>query len=156
MVQIQDVDAYPLIEHPKQRAFLLAYPKIGTINGTSRAVTVNPSTVWRWMQDDSLFMQAFAVAKKEFCDELETLALERVRAQGPQHSPLLLITLLNANLPDKYKPQTVIMDTGAKDVLKKLDQLAGKGKDQTANETEVDPVMAFARLRKGTTSPPKT
>ena len=152
-------DAYPEITHPKKRAFLLAYPVAGSIRGASRALGYHDggSTAIHWLATDEVFAKAFASAKKAHIDYVEDMMMQRLEnPQGNRGSDTLLMFKLNALAPELYRPATVILDTGAKDVLKKLDQLAGKGKDQPAIEGETDPVMAFARLRKGTNSPPRT
>ena len=76
------------------------------------------------------------------------MALERVRAQKPSDSPILLITLLNANLPEKYRPNVVVSDdTTAKQLLAKLGEGA---KRATAPDTEpvADNVMPLSRVRR--------
>ena len=44
--------------------------------------------------------------------------------QDAKSNPVLLITLLNANLPMKYRPTVVMADDTAKSVLSELRQIA--------------------------------
>ena len=59
-----------------------------------------------------------------FCEGLEQLALDRVRMQDAKSNPVLLIALLNANLPEKYRPTVVMNDDTAKSVMSELRKLA--------------------------------
>ena len=59
-----------------------------------------------------------------FCEGLEQLALERVRLQDAKSNPVLLIALLNANLPNKYRPTVVMTDETSKSVLSELRKIA--------------------------------
>ena len=72
----------------------------------------------------------------EFCENLEQLALERVKMQDAKSNPVLLITLLNANLPMKYRPTVVMADDTAKSVLSELRELAKKSPVQEESVQE--------------------
>ena len=47
-----------------------------------------------------------------------------MKLQDAKSNPVLLITLLNANLPHKYRPTVVMTDDTAKGVLTELRKLA--------------------------------
>ena len=72
----------------------------------------------------------------EFCEGLEQLALERVKMQDAKSNPVLLITLLNANLPMKYRPTVVMADDTAKSVLSELRQIAKESPVQSQEQVE--------------------
>ena len=46
--------------------------------------------------------------------------MNRVRAQKPGDNPTLLIMLLNGNLPDKYRPNSVIPSEAMTDTLRAM------------------------------------
>ena len=107
----------------RQQAFLAAYAEAGVITSAARATNLSHVTVWRWRQGNVFeFNRRFEDARVRFCDSLETMALERVRAQKPNDSPLLLITLLNANIPEKFRQNTVVVDDRSKEILDKLSE----------------------------------
>ena len=75
--------------------------------------------------------------KREFRDELQNMALERVRAQKPGDNPSLLITLLAANWPSKYRPNSIADDGTAKEVMAEWKQWVRKSKEEnTAKESD--------------------
>ena len=76
--------------------------------------------------------------------EKEQLALERVKLQDAKSNPVLLITLLNANLPHKYRPTVVMNDDTAKSVLHELRKMA-KDTPQT-EDTEEEEVSALEQV----------
>jgi len=56
--------------------------------------------------------------KQSFAESLEELALDRVRNPDKNRgSDLLLIGLLNANMPQKYRPQFAMTEDTAKDLI---------------------------------------
>ena len=91
-----------------QNRFLAAFALCRQKATAARAVGIGRSTVYWWEGKDHLgFKDRLREADEVFTDDLENLALNRVRAQKPSDTPVLLITLLNANLPDKYRPNSV-------------------------------------------------
>ena len=94
----------------------------------------------KWQKTNEFgFIERLEEADLMFCEGLEQLALERVKMQDAKANPVLLITLLNANLPNKYRPTVVMNDDAAKDVLKELRSLS-KDKPVTVNESDSDSV----------------
>ena len=91
-----------------QDRFLIAFSKCRQKATAARAVGIGRSTIYWWEGKDHLgFKDRLKEADEVFLNDLENLALDRVRQQQPGHNPTLLITLLNANLPDKYRPNSV-------------------------------------------------
>ena len=80
----------------------------------------------------------------EFCENLEQLALARVKMQDAKSNPVLLITLLNANLPMKYRPTVVMADDTAKSVLSELRELA---KQAPVQEVSVEEQSALEQVQ---------
>tara|TARA_R110002020_G_scaffold444848_1_gene656485 strand:- start:62 stop:418 length:357 start_codon:yes stop_codon:yes gene_type:complete len=84
----------------------------------------------KWQSNNEFgFTERFEDADILFCENLEQLALDRVKMQDAKANPVLLITLLNANLPQKYRPTVVMSDDTAKDVLKELRTIAKETPD---------------------------
>ena len=72
--------------------------------------------------------------------------------QDAKSNPVLLITLLNANLPMKYRPTVVMADDTAKSVLSELRQIAKENpvqKEQTEEETALEQVQNILDSKKG-------
>ena len=85
-------------------------------------------------------------ADEVFTDDLENLALNRVRAQKPSDTPVLLITLLNANLPDKYRPNSVMPSETMTETLHAMKQAVREHKklsdgSETIVETETTVIV---------------
>ena len=86
----------------KQTRFLSAYSTAGTVTIAAAAAGIHRDTVYRWDKNNIRgFKKRFADAKAEFADHIEAVALERVKSE--HGSDLLLIALLNAHKPEKYR-----------------------------------------------------
>ena len=96
--------------YSRQEAYLIAYAQTGTGSHAIRAAGVSDETARRWQTMDTLHFKArLHDARERFADSLEELALDRVRnPEGKVGSDVLLIALLNANKPSKYRPQQSI------------------------------------------------
>ena len=64
--------------------------------------------------------------------------------QDAKSNPVLLITLLNANLPMKYRPTVVMADDTAKSVLSELRQIAKES--PVASEEQVQEQSALEQV----------
>ena len=102
----------------RQASFLKAYRKIGTRSGAFRVAKVSKDMYDRWMKRDADFTKAVLEARQEFGEYLEEIALERVKNPDKNRgSDLLLLGLLNANLPQKFRPQFAMSEDSAKDLI---------------------------------------
>ena len=117
---------------------------------------VHRRTIWQWKTDDTLgFRERYDKAKEHFTDSLETIALNLVKQLGPGNSPVLLITLLNANLPEKYRPNVTVSDDTAKETLNAITKAAKKvvkddtNKDRAREATAEDKVVSFIERKSG-------
>jgi len=101
-----------------KRAFLQAMEEWGTIKKACE-VTKIPKTVYQhWHKDDWDFAQAVSVARFSFAESLEGLALERVKNPDKgRGSDVLLLGLLNANMPQKYRPQVSMNEDSARELI---------------------------------------
>jgi hypothetical protein len=101
----------------RRRNFLLAFEEHGTISAACRALGIDRSSVIRW-QADPEFAEKLHVARVAFAEMLEGIALERVRNPDKNRgSDVLLLGLLNANLPSKYRPQFAMSEDSARDLI---------------------------------------
>ena len=98
-----------------QNAFLAAYIVAGAIKASAEAVRVGRHTVSKWVQNDTYgFRARFHEAQDDFRESLQDMAVDRIRQQKPGDNPVLLITLLNAHWPEKYKRSGFVADNSAK------------------------------------------
>ena len=105
----------------RQADFLKAYKEVGTITHAAKIANISRGAVAQWNQlDYEGFRDQFETAKEEFADSLEQMAFQRIQQQKPTDNPVLLITLLNAHRPDKYRPKPVDVDETAKFILLEL------------------------------------
>ena len=107
---------YPNISHPKKRAFLLAYERLGVITQAAQAAGIDRRTVTHWRHTDPDFAEAFEEAQQAVADMLEREAIRRavegwdepVFQKGKhvgnvrKYSDTLLIFLMKGAQPEKY------------------------------------------------------
>ena len=123
-----DIKVLPLGQrktYKKQDKFLKCYSETRSRSVSASYAGVSLASITQWIKKDYLeFQERYEEADTRFCEGLEQLALERVKLQDAKSNPVLLITLLNANLPHKYRPTVVMTDDTAKGVLSELRKLA--------------------------------
>jgi hypothetical protein len=101
-----------------QNRFLEALEKLGTIKDACEHAGVNRLTMKAWVRDDSQgFTERYIEAEEVFADSLERMAYDRVAQQSPRDNPVLLIALLNAHKPAKYRPGTAVSESTAREVM---------------------------------------
>jgi hypothetical protein len=105
-----------------QDLFLEAFGTLGTVTYAAKQAGVHRSLHYLWLEANARdYRDRFEQAKRDFGDFLEQLALSRVTdPQGNRGSDMLVVALLNANLPGKYRPNVTVVDNTAKDLLKRL------------------------------------
>lgn len=151
-----DVETCGVVEKQtlvRQQAFLAAYAITGTIVSASKAIGITSwETVHRWRSGNVFgFRERMDKAHQAFGDHLEDIALERINdPTGNRGSDVLLMALLNANRPDKYRPNVIITDDTAKDVLKALGAKRTKRttedpEPETREPTPIEVVRAKAK-----------
>jgi hypothetical protein len=78
--------------------------------------------------------------RREFAEGLEGLALERVKnPDRGRGSDLLLIGLLNANWPAKYRPQVTMDQDSAREVLNEMKRWRKEGIVESGGVTDLSP-----------------
>ena len=101
----------------RRKKFLLAFEEYGTIQDACIRAMVTRQRVWEWQKDPE-FAEAFNAARQAFAESLERIALDRVKHPDKSRgSDVLLLGLLNANLPSKYRPQFAMNEDSAKDLI---------------------------------------
>ena len=104
-----------------QEAFLLAFRGTGTVLQAAAGIC-DRTMVYYWRKNDCQgFNARFEKAQHSFREYLEQLALHRIKdPTGNRGSDVLLLALLNANYPEKYRPNVVVDADAAKAVLAAL------------------------------------
>jgi hypothetical protein len=128
----------------RQDAFLVAYGQTGTVTSACKAAAMDRSSVYEWRTKDvQNFKIRFENANEIFREGLQDLALSRIKDQRPDGNPVLLITMLNACWPEKYRRDAYRADDGARELMgewkkwKKDQERAKKtGKSTGSQETE--------------------
>ena len=102
----------------RQDAFLVAYGEAGTLRAACDAADVGRSTITDWNRSDAHgFKAKYATAKELFREHLQDLAFGRVQQQKPNDNPVLLITLLNAHWPEKYRRDGNVVTNEVKEMM---------------------------------------
>ena len=88
----------------RQKTFLAVYRETGSVRKSCDAMELKRPTVDSWIHRDLYgFKDQFRQALEDFREYLQDLAIGRVQDQKPNDNPVLLITLLNAHWPEKYR-----------------------------------------------------
>ena len=103
------------------------------------------NTVWSWQKNDIHgFAKKYEKGKEEFREYLQDIAVDRVKDQKPNDNPVLLITLLNAHWPEKYRPGSTGADNAAKEIMSEWKKWVKQSKKTTppADEEKSDSQQA--------------
>ena len=102
-----------------QEKFLEGLKETGTIRNGLRKAGVIRWTYREWMEGDPEFPDRVLDARQEFAEALEEVVVGIVMdPEMVRKVPILAITLLNANLPNKYRPTAIVQDETARDLLR--------------------------------------
>jgi len=130
------------ITRARQDAFLAAYAEVGSLRAAADACEIPRDTVSSWNRTDVQgFRARYSQAKEVFREYLQDLAVGRVQQQKPNDNPVLLITLLNAHWPEKYRRDGQVASNGVKEMMvewkKWVKDNSGKSsKDKETTEAE--------------------
>mgnify|MGYP003137164845 FL=1 len=114
-----------------KRLFLKGIANTGTIIRGCEYAGISRETARMWMKDPD-FAERVSEARMEVGEQLEETALSLVRDPATAvRSQVLLMFLLNGNMPQKYRPAAVMQEDAAKDLMKELRETmkTAKGKD---------------------------
>jgi molybdenum-dependent DNA-binding transcriptional regulator ModE len=102
----------------RKALFLAAYEEYGTVLQACKLADIPRQTFLNWNSTDHDFAKELDQKKQSFGENLEGIALERVRNPDKNRgSDVLLLGLLNANMPAKYRPQIAMSEDAAKDLI---------------------------------------
>ena len=127
-----------------QEKFLEGLKETGTIRNGLRKAGVIRWTYREWMEGDPEFPDRVLDARQEFAEALEEVVVGIVMdPEMVRKVPILAITLLNANLPNKYRPTAIVQDEAARDLLREWRKAARGHPQEVAQvaknfETPVD------------------
>ena len=101
----------------------------------------------RWHSSDMEFVKDLDRTKRSFAESLEELALSRVRNPDKNRgSDILLIGLLNANMPQKYRPQFAMSEDSAKELITEWRKASKEVSKDRGEEEEKLPVTVEQTL----------
>ena len=117
--------------------FLKEYAKSKTVSSAVTKLKISRDTVYDWFKQDPEFKQEFDDAKLAVGEGLESKAfqlIDNMVEKGDYGSPVLLITMLNAHLPERYK-QTDTTNDSSKQLISEFRKMA---KDKKAKSKAVE------------------
>jgi len=127
----------------RQDAFIEGFLEYGTIRNGCKFARIERTTVHRWNTGDDAFADRFAEAKKEFGEKLEEVIVGIVLdPEAVKKSPILAITLLNANLPEKYRPTAgMVQEDTARELIQEWRKVGKTNAKPSEQKEELgDPV----------------
>src|ERR1044071_5503839 len=125
----------------RKRAFLEAFRLNANVSGAARAADIDRSTPYGWAKDDPEFKAAMEAAEQEAADRLEAEAFRRahdgvdeyVTSGGKlirdddglpllhrRYSDQLMITLLKAHRPERFKDRQQVEHAGEVRTIRQL------------------------------------
>jgi len=124
----------------RKQIFLDAFEEWGTIRKSCTAAGVAMRSYRRWVSEDPDFVGELDLRKESFADQIEEIAFDRVRNPDKgKGGDILLIALLNASKPQKYRPQVVMSEGAAKDLISEWRKAAQGVQRDPEKEQEVLP-----------------
>ena len=127
-------DQYRTVE--RKRLFLKGIANTGTIIRGCEYAGISRETARLWMKDPD-FAEQVSESRMEVGEQLEETALSLVRDPATAvRSQVLLMFLLNGNMPQKYRPDAVMQEDTAKDLMKELRETMKNAKDKDVAETK--------------------
>ena len=124
-----------------KKRFLEGLLESGTIRNGCKHAKISRPTYYVWMESDPEFAERVADVRQEFGERLEEVVVGIVLdAEAVKRSPVLAITLLNANLPNKYRPTAIVQEETARDLLKEWRKAATNAPKAVSPEELAVPV----------------
>jgi len=119
--------------------FLKMYGRSGTILDAAKATGISRPTVYAWQKQDTLdFAARFQLAKEEYRESLENLAMSRLKdPRGNQGSDLLLMAMLNARWPERYWQNSESKNERAKEALNEIQDMHREWKKKLQLEERI-------------------
>ena len=126
------LNAYEKRRREQQERFLAQYGRTGNITSAAEASGVARRSHYNWIRDDALGYRArFDSAREQYADQLERIVHERLTdPTGNSGSDILLMFMLKALRPEKYREAMPVADDVAKDTLAELRKLRRSERQQ--------------------------
>jgi hypothetical protein len=125
----------------RKEIFLSAYEEWGTVKKACEVAGISRMSYRNWEKADPEFVKHFDLMKQSFAESLEEIALQRVQNPDKNRgSDVLLLGLLNANMPQKYRPQVAINEDSAKELISEWRKASQVVKREGSEEEEKLPV----------------
>lgn len=121
----------------KKAAFLAAFAKEGTILRAAEAAQISRRTHYLWLSQDEAYAIAFREVEHDAGEALEAEARKRAFAG----SDTLLIFLLKAAIPSKYRERVDM----TLDVRQAVERLTADPAERMAAMAEVERILAGSR-----------
>ena len=136
-----------------QQAFLEAYAECGNMAGAAVSCDMNRGNGYRYRdQNQFRFKERLLEAHAYYCDKLEGKASELAFALEPGQNFMALMALLNANLPDKYRPNSVAPSETLTETLSAMKQAVREHR-KLRDGSEVETVTETVIVKKGLQMP---
>ena len=118
MAKVQDQSFKKEQAARRKVMFLRVFEEWGTIRKACDTTGIPRGTYNRWHSEDPEFSRDVDVARQAFAESLEEIALDRVRNPDKgKGTDILLLGLLNANMPQKFRPQIAMNEDSAKELI---------------------------------------
>jgi hypothetical protein len=91
------------------RKFMDRYAETGSLRAAARAAKVSLATHYRMLETSDSYRKQFEVAQQQVADRLEAECFRRALAGSDE----LLVFLLRAWLPERYREHTILEHSGA-------------------------------------------
>ena len=148
--------ATALDREARKRILIATLEEYGTIRKACKVSGIPRTTYDIWNRDDPEFSQAMDLARRSFAESLEELALDRVRnPEKGKGSDVLLLGLLNANMPHKFRPQLALNEDSAKELITEWRKAAKEVKrdkpaqDEAVLNDDVEKTLAEILAKRG-------
>ena len=143
----------------RKRVLIATLEEYGTIRKACEVSGVPRKTYDVWNRDDPEFSVSADLARRSFAELLEELALERVKnPEKGKGSDVLLLGLLNANMPHKFRPQLALNEDSAKELITEWRKAAKEVKrdkptqDEAVLNEDVEKTLAEILQKRGSAS----
>ena len=122
--------------HDKEKTkalFLKEFAKSRAISAAGSKIGISRDTIYEWFKQDPAFKQEFDDSKLAVGEGLESKAfylIDKMVEKGDYGRPVLLITMLNAHLPERYK-QTDTTGDDSRQLISEFRKMAKEKKDKS-------------------------
>ena len=121
-----------------KKQFLEEYSKSRTISAAVSGLAVSRRTIHTWFQEDSDFKEKYDEARLAVGESLESTAftlIDKMLEKGDYGRPVLLITMLNAHLPERYK-QSDNTGEDSRQLISEFRKMAKQKKPKVVEQAE--------------------